>query len=403
MRLDKSFLIFLVAAGLLLASCAGGNNSLAKIVHIKPSVSPVPAQGGSNNAGKGPGEPGKSSQPGQSNAKNHSSGTAKTSLPVTVTTNPIYGLTTSTVASSALPSSEVLSGTYPWGPVQSLGPVNRIQFLPLLAGDLTLSPKPPLGLPSAGLITVGYRSFGQGQSIVLVGGQNSTMTTWSPNLLLALEQNFHVVIFDLPGTGYSPMPDQRLNLTNVSNDVAGFIAALGLHSPVLVGWGLGGTISARVAETHPGLLGGLVLADSTAGGKKSVFGQVPADAAEHMSSWFTSAQRSVASAYLSSLTDYATDTLQTSGVSVWHNLAKQAFSDNFTYDKLHLINVPTLILVGGKDGIFPPRNSQTLHQKIATSQLIRYGNSGYAAIFADVNRFISSLQQFMSGTTTTTG
>ncbi|MCL5048735.1 MAG: alpha/beta hydrolase [Firmicutes bacterium] len=399
MKLFRYFLIFMVVAGLILTSCASNNAALPKI--IPTSTAGVSGKNSTSLQGAGITDSPRSPAGGSATSSTPKGvSVTKSGLPAITGTTLIYGLPTTTTEPPYRAFSTTLAGTYPWGPVQSLGPVNRIQFPPLLAKQTGLAPNPPLGLPASKLITVGYRSFGQGQPIVLLGGQDSTMTTWPPSLLLSLEQNFHVIIFDLPGTGYSPLPNQKLNLTNVSDDVAGFISALNLQNPLLLGWGLGGSISLRVAETHPGLLGGLVLIDSGSGGKGGIYRQYLAG---HMNSWFTYGQTSAKATYLSSLLDYAPDALQTSGLNVWSSLAEQASSDNFTYDRLHLIDVATLIEVGDSDSVFPPHDSEILHRYIPTSRLVRYAHSGYATVIVDAAQVVSSLQQFASSVTTTTG
>jgi|GEM_PF-590625 len=393
MKLNKiAIALFLsLTMGILLVSCGSGKNNTA-FGMLGPKNHTVN------------GNRSKSSSRSKATTTNHPTPPSV----ATTTTIPVYGSSSVTSSSPALPPSEVLSGTDAWGPLQSIGSVRRISIEPLRPNGNLAPDASPLGFPNKNLVSIGYRSFGQGQSLVLIGGADTTMTSWSPTLLLALAQNFHVVIFDLPGTGYSPTPSQKLNLANMADDTSGLIASLGLQAPIVLGWGFGGTIALRLAETHPGLISGLILADATAGGKQFKFtsGSLSAINPYSYSSlaklWFPSGQATIAHGYLKSLEEYAPDVLLPQGVLVSENLNKQLKSVNTINDKLSAIDVPTLIVVGGQDTIFPVYDSYLLHRKIHGSKILIYRSSGYASIFSEATNFSASLEQFESTTTTTT-
>jgi pimeloyl-ACP methyl ester carboxylesterase len=82
-------------------------------------------------------------------------------------------------------------------------------------------------------------------------------------LARALEEDFDVVMPDARGHGRSSAPDGGYRYEDLAADVVGFIDALGLTAPILLGHSMGGMTAAVVAARNPARLRALVLADPT--------------------------------------------------------------------------------------------------------------------------------------------
>ena len=61
-------------------------------------------------------------------------------------------------------------------------------------------------LARAGDAGPGVLELGSGPTVVLVPGLGGTRTDWLPTVKRLREQ-FHCVVVDVPGQGYSPLPD----------------------------------------------------------------------------------------------------------------------------------------------------------------------------------------------------
>ncbi|KAB8142221.1 alpha/beta hydrolase [Chloroflexia bacterium SDU3-3] len=106
-----------------------------------------------------------------------------------------------------------------------------------------------------------YESAGDGPTVVLIHGNSSSGRAFQRQLESPLGQAYHLVAIDLPGLGDSqpvPEPESVLGLRGWADVVVKTVAALGLESPVLVGWSLGGHIALEATTMLPNLRGVLI-------------------------------------------------------------------------------------------------------------------------------------------------
>ncbi len=96
--------------------------------------------------------------------------------------------------------------------------------------------------------------------IVMVHGLGGQMRNFTYALVERLKGRFRVVVMERPGAGYSDRaPGASARLSVQADVVAGFIRALGLERPLLVGHSLGGALALAVALDHPETVSGLAL------------------------------------------------------------------------------------------------------------------------------------------------
>jgi len=94
------------------------------------------------------------------------------------------------------------------------------------------------------------------------------MLTWFPTVA-ALSKTHRVVTFDQRWHGRAELDNGLqtsglFSLPDCADDVAAVITELGLERPVVAGYSMGGVIAQRTWRQHPSLVGGLVLAATTA-------------------------------------------------------------------------------------------------------------------------------------------
>lgn len=293
----------------------------------------------------------------------------------------------------------------------------RARVAPLKPGEVVL---PPVSEGSAAwlkMVPIAYRSFGSGPDLLLISGQDGTLSWWGQTLLSDLSGHYRVTVFDLPGAGYSGSATARLSLAWLADMTAGFSLTVGLVDPIVVGWGLGGQVALSLVERHPGLASGLVLVDTAAGGRDAVvpspdvvrllsepsatplalstvlFPPTLAGLAERLSwpatlfggppDWMT-AQSVEAEAALQA--------------TVWKTASLRAELAKFT--------IPTLVVCGADDVVFPPSNSASLASEIPHATLVSFPDAGYGAIIQDEPQFVAAVERFtlasVAPTTSTT-
>jgi pimeloyl-ACP methyl ester carboxylesterase len=116
------------------------------------------------------------------------------------------------------------------------------------------------GFVSVGATRLHYVEAGSGPAIVLVHGLSGQLRNFTYALTERLAADFRVIALDRPGSGYSPLPPAATRtLRGQGALIGGFIEALGLDHPLLVGHSLGGALSLSLALDRPELLRGLAL------------------------------------------------------------------------------------------------------------------------------------------------
>jgi pimeloyl-ACP methyl ester carboxylesterase len=112
-------------------------------------------------------------------------------------------------------------------------------------------------------LRIAYRLEGEGQPVVFLHGFFGDHSVWRRPFELADE--YRVVAWDAPGCGGSSTPPADWLLSDYASCLAGFIAALGLKRPHLVGNSFGGSLALQLYALDPSVPRSLVLADTYAG------------------------------------------------------------------------------------------------------------------------------------------
>ena len=114
---------------------------------------------------------------------------------------------------------------------------------------------------------VRYWEEGAGPPIVLVHGLANSVITWRKNVE-ALGRDFRVIALDLPGHGLSDMPKVRFDLPTGAAFVAAFLDELSVDRAHLVGNSMGGAVVLELALARPDRTASLTLADSAGLGRE---------------------------------------------------------------------------------------------------------------------------------------
>lgn len=117
---------------------------------------------------------------------------------------------------------------------------------------------------------VGYRSVGSGPPLVLVMGFGSSMEDWDPTFVDDLARTRRVVVFDNAGIGKSTaLASKKLTISGMADQTSALIDALGLGTPDVLGWSMGGMVAQALAVRHPDQVRRLVLSATQPGTGKA--------------------------------------------------------------------------------------------------------------------------------------
>lgn len=104
-----------------------------------------------------------------------------------------------------------------------------------------------------------YVEKGEGRPILFIHGLGAQLHQFRAPLFGRLE-GFRLIAIDRPGSGYSVRaPGASGRLSEQARVVRGFIEALGLERPLVVGHSLGGAVALALAIEHPEAVSGLAL------------------------------------------------------------------------------------------------------------------------------------------------
>jgi pimeloyl-ACP methyl ester carboxylesterase len=265
-------------------------------------------------------------------------------------------------------------------------------------------------------VRIAYRSFGQGNPIVLLQRYRATMDDWDPALLDALAANRRVIVFDNAGVGESGGRVQE-TLAGAADTIAAFVTALDLKKVDVLGWSMGGMTAPILAIKHPELVRKLVLTGTVPpGGSPDIvvslanqnWGPTAVKPSytddDILLLFFSPSKRGVkagrASLSRTSTRRPATEMKSSPEARVAQSNAMRAFfkDEGGWFQRLKEIKAPTFVANGDRDPVFPAIDSVILAREIPGAELAIYPDSGHGFLFQDPDRFAADVLAFLERT-----
>lgn len=104
-----------------------------------------------------------------------------------------------------------------------------------------------------------YKSFGQGQPVIILHGLFGNLDNWQ-TFAKQLADHFMVYVVDLRNHGHSPHTD-GMDYSAVAEDLRIFMEAQWIYEAHLIGHSMGGKTAMQFAFDHPGMIDRLVVID----------------------------------------------------------------------------------------------------------------------------------------------
>lgn len=246
--------------------------------------------------------------------------------------------------------------------------------------------------------------------IVLLHGTSASLHTWE-GWVAALQNKRRVISLDLPGFGLTgPFPDGDYRMAHYSAFLANVLDLLQVPRAVVAGNSFGGQLAWQFALDHPQRVERLVLVDAAGYPRNATsipigfrLAQIPA-LAPLMDNLLPRAMIEA------SLRNVYGDPSQVSDelIDRYYELTlragnRQALRQRFTqadggsgYTRIAELNVPTLIIWGGRDQLIPPVNAERFQRDIEGSRVVLFDDLGHVPQEEDPARTVAALQTFLN-------
>jgi pimeloyl-ACP methyl ester carboxylesterase len=284
---------------------------------------------------------------------------------------------------------------------------------PVAALKARWAPPPSVFVPVMGM-DVHLRDEGPRNDtvpIVLLHGTSSSLHTWE-GWARALKDQRRVIRFDMPGFGLTgPSADNVYTIERYTRFVAALLDHLGVQRCVLAGNSFGGYVAWATSLASPGLVAKLILVDAS--GYRLQAAAMPIGFRIAMTPVLNRLAANMLPRFLivSSLKNVYGDPAKVTEELIDRYLAitlregnRHALVERFKQAppgemarRIPEVNVPTLILWGGRDHLILPEMAERFHHDIAGSQLKIFENLGHVPQEEAPARTVAAARQFLGG------
>jgi 3-oxoadipate enol-lactonase len=220
--------------------------------------------------------------------------------------------------------------------------------------------------------------------------------TWFPTIP-ELAKHFRVITFDQRWHGRGIMSEKFL-ISDCADDVGAVIDALKLDKPIVAGYSMGSIVAQRVWRQSPDLIGGIVLAASTAhfrtNGRERIF-HAGMEVSMRLSSTLSRSAtiNRATAATVEAIDADSSDTArwamkQFRSTSAWAvGQAVASLGRHHSSPWLTLVDVPTAIVVTTKDHVIPPDRQLELAELIPDAT-VHKAECGHAGCVLEYKEFV---------------
>ena len=268
----------------------------------------------------------------------------------------------------------------------------------------------PVRHAKVGDLEIGYRTVGpfgaaaDSTPLVMIMGSSGTMDMWSPEFVTDLAQGREVVVFDNRGMGETDDPGGAYRFSQLADDTAGLIKALGLGRPDVLGWSMGGDVALDLAVRYPGEVRRLVSYAGSAGGPKAVpmsrktlavmtdmSGTVEERGMRLLTLLFPASYRDANPKYYESFPQSSEQMAakaierQDTAIGEW----------NGVWSGLKGITAPTLFVTGAEDVIAPAENAKLMAAVVPGAELKVIPGAGHGLMYQDPQKLAGVVMDFL--------
>jgi 2-hydroxy-6-oxonona-2,4-dienedioate hydrolase len=265
-------------------------------------------------------------------------------------------------------------------------------------------------------LPIRYLAAGEGPPLVLLHGAGDNSLDWRW-VLPELARKHRVYAPDLPGSPDSAKPAADYSPAFFERFVAAFVDALGIGPATFVGNSFGGLIALRLALSEPDRVRALILVDGAGLGSaiNPLFTSVNVPflgesampfwrtrAGAHQRAWgrtallFAHPPGSVPRGWLAEQCRLARSPgYLEAHLSVLRAIVSPLGQREVLVDRLPSLKVPTLVVWGGRDRVFPRSQARGAVDRLPEGSLSLIPNCGHMPHVECPDRFLGALDRFL--------
>ena len=236
---------------------------------------------------------------------------------------------------------------------------------------------------------------GKGPLVLFVHGVGGNRHHWDGQVAFLSQNKFMAAAWDARGYGDSGDYDGPLRFDeDFSADVLRVLDHFGQARAHLVGLSMGGRIARNFALRHPGRLRSLVLANTSAG----IDAMTPEQVARFVEERRNRTPESMRSLIGSGAGPLAMQALQESVKTLRRPMYLKALEAIVAQDHrapVERIRVPTLVIAGDEDRVYPPGATRELAERIPGARFVEFKGCGHLSNLEQPGRFNEAVLEFL--------
>src|SRR5688500_10313956 len=245
----------------------------------------------------------------------------------------------------------------------------------------------------------GYQGDPVGEPIILLHGYSDSSFSYSTVLPL-LDRKYRVYVLDQRGHGESDRPANAYALSQFAADVVAFMDVMKIDKATIVGHSMGSFVAQHVAVAAPERVKRMVLSGSAT----TIRNNVVTDLQREVNALTDPVPEKFVRDFQLSVAFQPMPDAFVAGVvkeslylpaRVWREVMAEMLSPKSNVE-LAKIKVPTLILWGDKENVFPRSEQDALLAALPNARLKVYEDTGHAMHWERPERFAKDLQEFMN-------
>jgi len=226
-------------------------------------------------------------------------------------------------------------------------------------------------------VRIRWEEEGSGEPLLLIMGLGYSLEMWH-RVKPLVTNKFRVIMFDNRGVGQSDVPEPNYSIPDMADDAVAVLDAAGVESAHVLGVSMGGYIAQALTIADPDRVRSLILGCTACGGPDAVTAE-PEVLAALTARGSMSAEEGVrvmipfiydANTSVEAIDEDLALRLQNYPTEKGYMGQLQAIASHQTYDRLHEIVAPTLVIHGQSDRLVPHANGEDIARRIPNARFV---------------------------------